>query len=118
MTGEMGWNDLKEYPDMLALAKKIQSGAKVAAQVRPFDVYQGPFIAVDLDGAPVRNAQKTQFGSWNLEVWYGDQAHTFYVKWGSRSMDHLSERGVIQLIKDIKYGIPNKVITKSKTKRK
>lgn len=104
MTGEMGWNDLKEYPDMLALAKKIQSGAKVAAQVRPFDVYQGPFIAVDLDRTPVRDAQKTRFGSWNLEVWYAEGYHPnfFVVEYKGKFERPSHPSGVVNTVKIIK----------------
>jgi len=51
MTGEMSWADLKDYPDMLELVRRIRKEAGVAAQVRPFDKYQGPFIAVNLAGS-------------------------------------------------------------------
>ena len=101
MTGEMGWNDLKEYPDIIALAKKIQLGAKVAAQVRPFDTYQGPFVAVDLDSSPVRNAQKTHFGSWNVEVWYTNIEGKFSVKYGGHTKP-LTPTEVVTKIKEIK----------------
>lgn len=66
MTGEMSWADLKDYPDMLEMVRRIRKEAKVAAQLRPFDVYQGPYIAVNLTGSP--NTRK--LASWNLEVWY------------------------------------------------
>ncbi len=101
MTGEMGWNEIKDYPEILALAKKIQSGAKVAAQVRPFDVYQGPFIAVDLDRSPVRNAQKARFGSWNIEVWYGDCVGVYAVRYKGK-FKHGGSADVVTFIKKIK----------------
>lgn len=66
MTGEMSWADLKEYTDMQELTRQIRKGAGVAAQLRPFDKYQGPFIAVNLNGSP--NTRK--LGYWNLKVWY------------------------------------------------
>jgi len=66
MTGEMGWGDLKDYPDMLELVKQIRKGAGVAAQLRPFDKYQGPYIAVKLTGSP----RTLKVNGWDLEVWY------------------------------------------------
>jgi hypothetical protein len=65
MTGEMSWADLKNYPDMLELVRKIRKEG-VAAQLRPFDVYQGPYIAVRLEGSP----KTRKVTGWDLEVWY------------------------------------------------
>ena len=101
MTGEMGWNDVKDYPDMIALAKKIQTGVKVGAQVRPFDTYQGPFVAVDLDRTPVRNAQKIQFSSWNVEVWYTYIVGKFTVKYAGHTKP-ITPAEVVKKIKEIK----------------
>jgi hypothetical protein len=74
MAGEMSWEDIKDYPDMIALAKKIQSAVKIAAEVRPFDQYQGPFIAVNFDHAPLRKSRgyskNNRLTSWNAKVWY------------------------------------------------
>ncbi len=52
MTGEMGWDDLKEYPDMMALTKTLKRN-DFDAQMLPFDVYQGPYIFVNGVGAKV-----------------------------------------------------------------
>jgi hypothetical protein len=102
MTGEMGWSDLKDYPDILALAKRIQTGAKVAAEVRPFDVYQGPYIAVDLDCAPLRGTRPNRIGSWNLSVWYGELRGTWVIDYRHRREVVSSGTEAIRVIKTYK----------------
>ena len=64
MTGEMSQDDLKDYPHMQALTKVIRKSG-YAAQLRPFDQYQGPYIAVSFTENP---GDKT-VGSWNAEIW-------------------------------------------------
>ena len=99
MTGEMGWNDLKDYPEILALAKKIKSGAKVAAEVRPFDVYQGPYIAVDMRSLPTR---KTRFGSWQIDVWYADVPGKFVMDYQHKFSKAMTASEIVKKVKEIK----------------
>ena len=106
MAGEMGWHDLKDYPDMLALAKKIQSGVKVAAAVYPFDVYQGPFIAVNFSASPIPGKidERGRLSSWNAEVWYAmdeSEPDTFIVRFKEDS-GPLDAQNVVYMLKDLK----------------
>lgn len=65
MTGEMGWKDLKDYPEMQELTKMLRQKAGVAAQLRPFDQYQGPYIAVNTSGSP----SMKDLGMFDSKVW-------------------------------------------------
>lgn len=102
MTGEMGWSDLKEYPDMLELAKSIQHSARVAAEVRPFDVYQGPRIAVDLDRAPVQGSSNNKLGSWNVEVWYGRLQRRYVIQYRGKHSAELTASNVVKEIRKMR----------------
>ncbi len=102
MTGEMGWNDLKDYPEIMALAKKIQSSAKVAAEVRPFDVYQGPYIAIDFDSAPLRGTGKNKLGSWQAQVWYCSVPGHYVFDYRHNTTPHLTPAAVIKMVKELK----------------
>lgn len=101
MTGEMGWDDIKDYPLLLALAKKIQRNAKVAAEVRPFDVYQGPFIAVNLYTPPLKGNARDRLGSWHVSIWYGTQAGTYIINYRN-IITVATEKEVIRSIKQFK----------------
>ena len=46
MTGEMSEVDKEEYADWFKLAKEIREKAHMKAEVKPFDVYQGPYVYV------------------------------------------------------------------------
>jgi hypothetical protein len=132
MTGEMCWKDLESYPDMLALAKKIQSGAKVAAEVRPFDVYQGPFVAVNLNSGPLRGKGTNKIGSWQISIWYDDEwPGRFTLKYRNKHSKHNTSGNIVNIIKSYiddpredkskaigKYGATIRKTTVRKTQRK
>jgi|WetSurMetagenome_2_1015567.scaffolds.fasta_scaffold186671_2 hypothetical protein len=104
MTGEMGWDDLKNYPDIHRIARKIQSEAKVAAEVRPFDVYQGPYIAVNLDDLPLKGTGRNRLGLWQLKVWYGDSfmKGTWVIEYRGHFMEKITPANVVRIIKELK----------------
>ncbi|HQP71990.1 MAG TPA: hypothetical protein PLP90_04920 [Methanoculleus sp.] len=89
MTGEMGWDDLKEYPDMMALTKTLKRN-DFDAQMLPFDVYQGPYIFVNGVGA---------------KVWHHEVGGRWLVEMGRRGNNGfsgpLTSREVVQLIKQL-----------------
>lgn len=102
MTGEMGWGDLKDYPDMLELAKSIQHSVRVAAEVRPFDTYQGPRIAVDLDRAPVQGASHNKLSSWNAEVWYSRLQRRYVIQYRGKYSAELTARNVVKELRKMR----------------
>jgi hypothetical protein len=101
MTGEMSWNDLKDYPDMIELTKEIQKQLKIGAELRPFDVYQGPFIAVDFDRLPLRKKGFNLLSSWQVDVWQ-DEYETFAVEYKHEWYKELDSTDVIYLLMDFK----------------
>ncbi len=106
MTGEMSWADLKHYPDLLSLASSIQKQAKVAAEVRPFDVYQGPFVAVNFDMPPLKGIgiKKNQLGSWHAKIWYGSREGLFSLEYRNVPRGDMNRGTVVKMVKVIKKG--------------
>jgi len=103
MTGEMSWDDLKDYPDMIRLTKCIQKQLKISAELRPFDQYQGPFIAIDLNGKPLRGKGRNEIGSWNVEVWQADY-DLYTVNHREKFSEPLFCQEIINYIADLKGG--------------
>lgn len=74
----MSYSDLKDYPDMIQLTKDIECQLDIGAQIKPFDVYQGPFIAVCFDSKPIgENTQRLTY--WNLSIWYSSEYPDMYI---------------------------------------
>ena len=97
MTGEMSWNDLSEYSDMQNLRKEIQKQLKIAAELRPFDVYQGPYIAVAFNRLPLKKKENNQLSSWQVDIWQ-DEYDTFLVNYQHENYSGLSDVDVIYLL--------------------
>ncbi len=80
MTGEMGYEDLKDYPYWFELAKKIRDNTEFSTAVKPFDVYQGAFIAVrfERNGKFFRDGRKLT--SWNIAIWGSESPNFWFVE--------------------------------------
>ena len=114
MTGEISYNDLKDYPDILNLARDIQKKVKVSAQVKPFDKYQGPYIAVCFDRKPIRKNSNYCIGFWNISVWQSSEFEDMYVMdWKNVFSSEMYADELIDKIKEIKetYVSPYKKVT-------
>jgi len=121
MTGEMSYEDLKDYPQMFEIAKKISkyfrgpNNERAKTAVKPFDVYQGPYVAIYFSEYSKFYKDGRDLGSWNAEIWFDNEdemGDILFIKYRNRYF-YTTLKTVVKDLKAVLIGkkkeVPNNV---------
>lgn len=104
----MSREDLKDYPQFFKLAAKIRKNTKLKAEVRPFDVYQGPYIHV-YDGK-----------EHTVRIWGTEDEYLWFVEERTETQVGyiVPENKLFEVLREIFYGRTSKKQTIGYTEKR